>query len=55
MYRITECLSIGPFASPERAEELLVAGVTHVLNVSDVPSIVSSATGFAAARMGANV
>jgi hypothetical protein len=47
MYRITECLSVGPFASPERAEKLRAAGVTHVLNVSDGPSAVSSAHGFA--------
>jgi hypothetical protein len=47
MFRITACLSVGPFASPERAEQLLAAGVTHVLNVSDGPSAVSAATGFA--------
>jgi protein-tyrosine phosphatase len=47
MFRITECLSVGPFASAERAEELLAAGVTHVLNVSHVPSVVSPETGFA--------
>ena len=46
MFRITECLSVGPFASPERAERLLASGVTHVLNVSDGPSVVSAATGF---------
>lgn len=46
MFRITECLSVGPFASPARAPQLLTAGVTHVLNVSDGPSHVSSATGF---------
>ena len=38
MYRITRVLSVGPFASPERAERLRDAGVTHVLNVSDRPS-----------------
>ncbi|AMV30445.1 Dual specificity phosphatase, catalytic domain [Gemmata sp. SH-PL17] len=42
MYRITQCLSVGPFASPERAQKLLAAGVTHVLNVSDGPSHVSA-------------
>jgi hypothetical protein len=41
MFRITECLSIGPFASPERAIKLRAAGVTHVLNVSDGPSEIS--------------
>ncbi len=42
MYRITQCLSVGPFASSERAKKLLAAGVTHVLNVSDEPSHVSA-------------
>ena len=35
MYRITRVLSLGRFATPERARDLLAAGVTHVLNVSD--------------------
>ncbi len=47
MYRITECLSVGPFALPERAEKLRAMGVTHVLNVSDVQNQISSADGFA--------
>jgi protein-tyrosine phosphatase len=38
MYRITDCLSIGPFADAERAVTLRAAGVTHVLNVSDGPN-----------------
>lgn len=46
MYRITQCLSVGPFASSERVEKLLAAGVTHVLNVSDGPSHVSAGDGF---------
>jgi protein-tyrosine phosphatase len=47
MYRITRVLSVGPFASADRADELLAAGVTHVLNVSDAASeIISSETGF---------
>lgn len=46
MFRITQCLSVGPYASPERAAQLRAAGVTHILNVSDAPSAVSSTTGF---------
>ena len=47
MYRITQVLSVGPFASAERAETLLATGVTHVLNVSDSPSVlVPSENGF---------
>ena len=47
MFRITECLSVGPFVPPEHAAKLRNAGVTHILNVSDVPSMVSSENGFA--------
>lgn len=42
MFRITKCLSVGPFVPPEHAPKLLAAGVTHVLNVSDIPSMVSA-------------
>jgi protein-tyrosine phosphatase len=47
MFRITQCLSVGPFASSERAGKLRAAGVTHVLNVSDAASELSAADGFA--------
>jgi protein-tyrosine phosphatase len=48
MYRITRVLSVGPFASLERAEKLRAAGVTHVLNVSDVGSaVLAGEAGFA--------
>ena len=46
MYRITRVLSVGPFASPERAEALLAAGVTHVLNVSTGASQIAASDGF---------
>jgi hypothetical protein len=45
MFRITECLSVGPFASPARGEQLLAAGVTHILNVSDKPSEIFKSEG----------
>jgi hypothetical protein len=45
MHRITKVLSVGPFASPERAKDLLAAGVTHVLNVSDGPPVVGAGEG----------
>jgi hypothetical protein len=38
MTHITRAISIGPFASVERAEKLCAAGITHALNVSDAPS-----------------
>ncbi len=34
MYRITPCLSVGPFPYPERISALVAGGVTHILNVS---------------------
>jgi protein-tyrosine phosphatase len=43
VFRITRVLSVGPFASPERAEVLRAAGVTHVLNVSHVANEVVAA------------
>jgi hypothetical protein len=47
MYRITQVLSVGRYASLERAEELLAAGVTHILNVSDAPNqLMPSESGF---------
>ncbi len=42
MYRITQALSVGRFATPEKAAELRAGGVTHVLNVSDFPSEVAA-------------
>ena len=45
MYRITHCLSVGPFATPERANVLLAAGVTHILNVSDTGCEVTTGPG----------
>lgn len=45
MYRITQCLSVGPFAGAERAEALRAAGVTHVLNVSEGASGVCAGGG----------
>ena len=44
-YRITQCLSVGQFATPERVADLLTAGITHILNVSDTVSQVVSGEG----------
>src|SRR5689334_20291174 len=38
MYRITQVLSVGPFASVERGDMLRAAGVTHILNVASDPN-----------------
>ena len=47
VYRITQVLSVGRYATLERAVELLAAGVTHILNVSDAPSqVLASENGF---------
>src|SRR5262245_62100612 len=40
IYPITQCLALGPFASPTSAEDLRAAGITHILNVSEVACIV---------------
>jgi len=45
MYRITQCLSVGRFATAEGAAALLAAGVTHVLNVSGGPGEVTAGGG----------
>jgi protein-tyrosine phosphatase len=42
MYRITQVLSVGPFATLERVGPLRAAGVTHVLNVADTPSLITA-------------
>ncbi len=44
-YRITQCLSVGRFATPERVADLRAAGITHILNVSDAVSQVASGEG----------
>jgi protein-tyrosine phosphatase len=47
VYRITQVLSVGRYATLERAVELRAAGVTHILNVSDAPSqVMASENGF---------
>lgn len=42
MFRITQALWLGPFATPERAATLHGSGVTHILNVADSPSLVTA-------------
>ncbi len=39
IFAITKCLWLGPFASPQRLVQLREAGITHVLNVSEAPSV----------------
>lgn len=47
VHAITPRIYLGPFLTPERAAYLLAEGVTHVLNVSDAPSIIKpNAEGF---------
>lgn len=45
MYRITQCLSVGRFPGAERAADLRAAGVTHVLNVSGTPNVLTAGDG----------
>ena len=39
IFWITDRLAIGRFPTPERAEALARAGVTHILNVGEAPSL----------------
>ncbi|HUE72848.1 MAG TPA: dual specificity protein phosphatase [Pirellulaceae bacterium] len=43
IFHITKCLWLGPFASPQRLSQLREAGITHVLNVSEAPSVLTVA------------
>ena len=44
IFQITRYLWLGPFASPQRVDQLRAAGITHVLNVSEAPSILTPQT-----------
>jgi protein-tyrosine phosphatase len=46
IFEITRVLLQGPFATPQRTAALREAGVTHILNVGEVPSVLSGADGF---------
>lgn len=41
IFQITRCLWLGPFASPQRINQLREVGITHVLNVSEAPSVLT--------------
>ena len=45
VFPITRSLWLGPFASPERRPVLAEAGVTHLLNVGEAPSVLKAADG----------
>jgi hypothetical protein len=45
IYRIADSIWLGPFASPERKQALTSANITHILNVSEAPSVLSIADG----------
>ena len=45
VYRISRALSLGPFASPPRCAALIGAGVTHLLNVGEAPSVLGADDG----------
>jgi protein-tyrosine phosphatase len=46
-FDITRVLLQGPFATPQRAAALRDAGVTHILNVGEGPSVLTVKSGFA--------
>jgi protein-tyrosine phosphatase len=45
VYWITRRIAQGAFAADNRAEYLLAQGITHILNVSDAPSVVAAEPG----------
>lgn len=42
VFWITSRIAIGQFASPKRAQILARLGVTHILNVGDAPSVITT-------------
>jgi protein-tyrosine phosphatase len=45
LYPITRGIALGPFAGRERRSALIDAGVTHLLNVGEAPSVATSIDG----------
>ena len=45
IYRITRCIWLGPYASLERGEALRAAGISHILNVGEAPSVLAAEDG----------
>jgi Swiss Army Knife protein, DSP-PTPase phosphatase domain len=45
VFRITRSICLGPFASPARQRGLIAAGITHLLNVSEAPSVLAARAG----------
>ena len=41
-FRITKSIWLGPFASPERKPALVAANITHILNVSEAPNVLTT-------------
>jgi protein-tyrosine phosphatase len=44
VFPITQCLWLGPFATPERRPALRARRITHILNVAEFPSLLSADT-----------
>lgn len=45
VYQVTQCIWLGPFASPQRRDTLVVSGITHILNVGEAPSVLTATNG----------
>ena len=45
VFRITNSIWLGPFASPERKSTLTAARVNHILNVGEAPSVLTTDEG----------
>ena len=45
VFRITNSIWLGPFASPERRSALTAARITHILNVGEAPNVLTEQDG----------
>jgi protein-tyrosine phosphatase len=45
IFRITNSIWLGPFASPERKSTLTAAGINHILNVGEAPNVLTTDDG----------
>jgi hypothetical protein len=45
VFLVTRSIWVGPFASPERRAALITNGITHILNVGEAPSVLTTVSG----------
>jgi len=45
VFPVSRSIWLGPFASPQRLSTLVAAGITHILNVGEAPSVLAANDG----------